>query len=250
MEALIQIFIVIALLLLLATQIYNLRKVARIDRTVWSMEARIRGEIMENFRQFEALHGLYWDLKPGMSLPPTRGWAGSPDFLKEVASHILNNKPATIVECSSGVSSIVIAWCLRQNGHGHAYSLEHAPEYADATRKLLVRNGLDQWVTIIDAPLIETTTDLGKQPWYDISGLDVDRIDTLVIDGPPANTARLARYPAGPILFNKLSAIGTVLLDDANRPDEREMTDRWMAAFGFSKINKPLTEKGLVILQK
>src|SRR5688572_31116753 len=61
------------------------------------------------FRQLESLVSLYVDLGLRKSLPPMRDWAASPDFLRELASHSLSDRPEVIVECGSGVSTIVLA---------------------------------------------------------------------------------------------------------------------------------------------
>ena len=50
----------------------------------------------------------------------------------------------------------------------------------------------------------------------------------VAIDGSPESTGRLARYPAGPLLFNRLNNGGAVFLDDASRADEKEIITLWM----------------------
>lgn len=237
-------------LVVIGVQLLMWRKIRRIDLHTWDVADRVPRAVAQCFQQLEALQGLYWDLKPALSLPPTRGWAGSPDFLRELASHVLAARPEVVVECSSGVSTVVSARCLQQLGRGHVYSLEHAPEYAQATRDLLARHGLSAWATVIDAPLIPTGTDRGSQPWYDVSGLPELPIDVLVIDGPPMDTAALARYPAGPVLFDRLSASGAVFLDDAGRPDEREIVDRWLQRHPGLELRRVPCEKGLAVLKR
>ena len=49
-----------------------------------------------------------------------------------------------------------------------------------------------------------------------------DTIDLLIIDGPPVKTNQLARYPALPLLFSKLSKECIIILDDAARPSEQQ----------------------------
>lgn len=245
-------FVVLCLLALvvIGLQLKMSRKIRRIDLHTWDGPDRVERAVAQCFQQLEALQGLYWDIKPVLSLPPTRGWAGSPDFLRELASYVLASRPEVVVECSSGVSTVVTARCLQQLGKGHVYSLEHAPEYAQATRDLLARHGLSEWATVVDAPLIPTATDRGSQPWYEVTGLPVLPIDLLVIDGPPTDTAALARYPAGPVLFDRLSASGTVFLDDADRPDERAIVDRWLQRHHDLELRRVACEKGLSVLKR
>lgn len=239
-------FVIIALLCLtLAILLLLFRKVRRVDMTLWQMSEQLPRDIQESFRQSEALISLYWELRPQSSLPPTRGWAGSPDFLRQLAGYTLDVKPLTVIECSSGISTLILALCLQKNGAGHIFSLEHSPEYADATRKLLARHGVAEWATVIDAPLVETTTDLGTQPWYDLSALKVEEADLIVIDGPPMDTAALARYPAGPKLLPKLRPGGRLFLDDSARPEERKITARWLEKNPRLAIQNFPCEKGL-----
>ena len=200
------------------------------------------------FRQSEALQGLYLDLGFTRSLPPTRGWAGSPDYLAELAGYVQRNRPAAIVECGSGVSTLIIARALQLNGSGHVHTLEHSPEHGRATRALLERHGVEAWATVVDAPLRDHAIAGETWPWYSINGLPGGAIDLIVVDGPPKRTRRLARYPAMPLLGARLAATGAVVVDDADRPDEREIVRRWKAEHpGFTERDA-FCEKGCVWL--
>jgi predicted O-methyltransferase YrrM len=246
--------LVIALTLLIVViavlMVLTFHKVRRIDLRTWSQEERLKADQHQHFRQIEALIALYWDLKPTQALPATREWVGSPDFLRTVMRRVRDTRPAVVVECSSGTSTLVIARALQLNDGGHVYSLEHEPRFAGETRELLARHGLSGWATVIDAPLIETECEGVRQPWYDLSGLQAAVIDLLVIDGPPESTASQARFPAGPKLFPRLAPGGCVMLDDANRPDERRAVERWLGAHPGFAITWQACEKGLAILHK
>jgi hypothetical protein len=114
---------VIAVLVLLAAMMaVVLHKVRRIHLAVYAIEdqlAETRREVLALFKQGQALLTLERRLGLPEGLPPVRGWAGSPDFLLQVADRILSTKPATIVECGSGVSTIVAARCAQLNQRGH-----------------------------------------------------------------------------------------------------------------------------------
>lgn len=200
------------------------------------------------FRQWEALHGLYLDLGFSRSLPPTRGWAGSPDYLAELAGYVQRNRPRAVVECGSGVSTLIIARALQLNGEGHVHTLEHSPEHGRTTRALLQRHGVEAWATVVDAPLRDHALAGESWPWYTIDALPGGPIDLIVVDGPPKRTRSLARYPAMPLLGPRLAASGAVVLDDAARPDEREIVRRWKAEHpGFTERDA-FCEKGCVWL--
>ncbi|MBB3219718.1 class I SAM-dependent methyltransferase [Pseudoduganella umbonata] len=201
------------------------------------------------FRQMEALHGLYTDLGLSRSLPDTRGWAASPDFLLELTRHALTDKPSVVVECSSGTSTIVLARCLQINGSGRVYSLEHDAAYARETRRQLERHGLTAWADVIDAPLTAQQFAGATWPWYATDGLPRNaEVDMLVIDGPPQATRSLARYPAGPALFGSLSPGAAVFLDDAQRPDEQQILRRWAAEYPEMEQRQISCEKGAAVL--
>ncbi|SDK69574.1 class I SAM-dependent methyltransferase [Streptomyces indicus] len=143
----------------------------------------------------------------------------------------------TMLECGSGASTLWTAAALRRCGAGHVTSVEHDKEYAEVTRQRLVDHGLDKWATVVDAPLVDTeVAGLGRQPWYDLSGLgDVADVDLLFIDGPPRPTASLARYPALPQLISRLGKGALVVLDDTNRKDERDIIKMWTAEGAFDR---------------
>jgi len=84
------------------------------------------------------------------------GLAASPDFLKVVADYVLAAKPNLVVECSSGLSTVVIARCLQINGVGRVVTMEHMPQFAEITRPELKRQGLSDRAVGLDAPLVPT----------------------------------------------------------------------------------------------
>jgi hypothetical protein len=53
------------------------------------------------------------------------------------------------------------------------------------------------------------------------------KIDLLLIDGPPGFIQPLSRYPAIPTLYNNLDEHCTVILDDAARKDEQIIAKKW-----------------------
>src|SRR5207244_4204311 len=111
--------------------------------------------------------------------------------------------PRIVLECGSGVSTVVCARMLQLGGSGHVYSLEHDATFAEQTRALLSRHGLSNWATVVDASLDQTT----DPPWYSENAIPKEavNIELFVVDGPPANVAHLARYPALPRMASRLA---------------------------------------------
>lgn len=181
------------------------------------------------FSQLEALDWLRAELQLAHPLPATRGYAAAPDALVELVRIIDRQAPAQVLELGSGVSTIVIARRLQQSGGGHVTALEHQPEHAERTRAELDAHGLTAVASVVDAPLRQVTVGTGSWSWYELAaGLPVV-VDAVFVDGPPGATGSLARYPALPLLRDRLAPGATIFVDDGDRPDEREMVRRWQA---------------------
>ena len=99
-------------------------------------------------------------------------------------------RPTTVVELGSGGSSLVIGEQLRRLGGGHLYTLDHDPEYAEKTRHMVDSLGLESWVTVLDAPLVDQEVSGDRFRWYDVPRevRDLAVIDVLIVDGPPQLT--------------------------------------------------------------
>jgi len=119
----------------------------RTRRAIHSAEKRL-------FSQLEAFAWLRDELQLKGPLPPTRGAAAAPDALLELVRIVDRTAAETVVELGSGVSTIVVARRMQQAGRGHIAALEHLPEYAGATRAEIVAQGLEDFATVLDAPLV------------------------------------------------------------------------------------------------
>ena len=204
-----------------------------------------------DFRQIDALFSLFFTLKPDRPLPATRGWAASPDFLKLVVEQVLLERPRLVVEASCGVSTLAIGYCLKRLGRGRLLSLEHEARFVALARERIALHGLGEFATVVHAPLVTVKIAGEEWPWYDLRDFSPgDSIDLLVVDGPPGRLHSLARYPALPLLYRSLSDRATVVLDDGNRADEKEIASRWGREFGDLMVEFRNLEKGAFILQR
>jgi predicted O-methyltransferase YrrM len=156
------------------------------------------------------------------------GWDGATILAREVGS----TGPEVVVELGSGASSLVIGLQLRASGHGHLYTLDHEPEYAALTRRHVTALGLDRWVTVLDAPLVEHALEGERFRWYALPDAvrSVAHIDLLVVDGPPQKTdpGGTPRFPAMPVLAGSLGPGSVIFVDDARREAEQRMLERWL----------------------
>lgn len=201
--------------------------------------------------QLESLFSIYSLLNINYPLPPMRGHAISPEFANILMSTIYEQKPELVVEAGSGVSTLIAAYSLKRLGAGTVISLEHHEKFLEIGTGNLKKHGLQDIATIVYAPLKEVAVRDGKWLWYDTAQLKkLKSIDMLIVDGPPAGTQKLARYPALPILFNLLSDDAVVILDDGFRKDEKKILDLWLEEFDCFESKVFNSGKGIVILRR
>lgn len=249
-----EIFIIVLLLLLIALSAYTFYKVRRVHLMQYDLQnqyQRFPDTLNLTYQQLQAFTVLDRRLNLTYALPPLRGWAASPDFLLLLAEHVHRQQPEVMVECSSGASTVVMAQCAKQNSKGHVFSLEHDVHYAEKTRQELIKQGLQEWATVIDAPLQDYLFAEQTYRWYMLnSDIKSKKIDMLIIDGPPTHLNHCARYPVGPLLLPLLNKNAVVFLDDADRSDEQEIIKNWLAEFPGLHAEKHICEKGAVSLRK
>jgi hypothetical protein len=169
-------------------------------------------------------------LVQGGYLPWTSG-SMRPAGLVAVCNEIVHGARRCIVECGSGVSTVVVARLLRERGEGALVSLEHDQHWAGVVQDQLRRESLDTIARVVYAPLE------GTPPWYDLAGLaDIpDAVDLLIVDGPPAFDPGHGhrRAPALPWFGERLIPGATVMLDDIDREGERDVLAGWEAGTGW-----------------
>ena len=212
-----------------------------------------KNEIYKQFQQIESLFSVFSLLRINRPLPPMGGWAISPDFGKIIVDLVLEKKPKIILEASSGVSTLIASYCLKQLGEGTVISLEEENKYAEVSNKALIKHGLKDIATVIHAPLEEIEIEGKKWTWYALTKIKgIKPIDMLIIDGPAqyGRVDKMIRYPALPLLFDSLSDDAIIILDDADRKDEKDIVELWLKQFNCFEVERIDTEKGTVILHK
>ena len=205
----------------------------------------------QHYQQIEALFSLTHLLDIKAPLPQMRGWAASPDFLLKIVETMLSEKPKLVLEASSGVSTLISAYCIKRLGEGRVVSLEHDLVFAEKTRQLLKQHDLEEYAKVRHAPLCPVSINGQSWQWYDLNSLEeLDRIDMLIVDGPPKKIQKNSRYPVVPLLSEKLANGCIILLDDGSREDETQIVELWNKQFHFNKTEFVKLEKGAWILKK
>ncbi len=217
---------------------------------------RLEKQALHLERNIAEVHGLtqLTTYNSPFPLPFGGGWALTADTASIIAREIVLCRPNLVLELGSGVSTILTAKLLKQAGTGQIISLDHDPVWAEKTRQYLIAAGLDDVATVYDAPLIEYELNGKPYNWYKLPERfsDLPQIDVLTIDGPPttSNPDGMARYPAMPLLIDKLSKQAIVFVDDAKREDERKMVELWTNDSAGWANEAYDTADGLVILRK
>lgn len=176
-----------------------------------------------------ALAGLVTTVGRGVLPPLPSSFSASASTLQELVELVtdLDHAP-TVLECGSGGSTFWLAAACRARGDGHVVALEHDAGYARATTRALERADLGAWATVVVAPLTAHDHDGGQVTWYDLSTAGLPTaVDLLFVDGPPQSVGAHARYPAFPLLADRLVDGAVVVVDDADRAGEADAIHRW-----------------------
>ncbi|HEY7810573.1 MAG TPA: class I SAM-dependent methyltransferase [Allosphingosinicella sp.] len=171
---------------------------------------------------------------PRDALPALGSWKADVGLLRLVSDHIAAARPEVVVEFGAGASTLVMAKAIQRAGGGRLHSFEQHEDFVEATRQWLADYGLE--ADIRAAPLCPSAHWPGL--WYQHGPLP-ERIDFLVVDGPPWTIHPLTRG-AAETLFDRIPVGGTVMLDDAARPGERIVARRWRKRwpnFEFKLVN-------------
>ncbi len=162
------------------------------------------------------------------------GWAADPVLADEVLRAVVRREPDLVVECGSGWTTVLVARCLHELGTGRIVAFEHDRRYADRTTRLLDRYSGSERVNVVHAPITEREVGGESHRWYGekADGSVSERIDLLLVDGPPGGLAPKIRYPAVPLLADRLTSDALIFLDDARRGDESDIAEAWEGQLG------------------
>lgn len=199
--------------------------------------------LLESFMQLQRLVPMT------LPMPRPGTWAASEDLLLWLAGYVLEHRPRLVVDLGSGQSSVWMAGAMRQAGYdGRVVGVDHEEQYAQATELLSQRQGVTPWLTVIHAPLIEESIGGRTVQWYDASALSsITDVDLLCVDGPPAQGAEQARWPALPFFRDRMAPGGRVILDDMIRVDEQQIAQDWSGRFPGMTSQTLEFEKGALV---
>ena len=176
-------------------------------------------------------------------------WAMDRETLCFLVSLMRQLKPRDVVEFGTGLSTSVLAWALNQlEPPGRITSVDHDPRFIRMTRDRLQAQGLKAVVSFVCAPLVARKRAGRMVPVYHFPGSTPARADLILVDAPPKALGGREGMLYQAMDFARPGTL--ILLDDANRAQERNAVARWRDVFaGAIRINElPGFPKGLVAI--
>jgi hypothetical protein len=162
------------------------------------------------------------------------GYAANLDYLEEVARNAATTA-GPVLECGSGLTTLLLGMLAGRRGVV-VRSLEHSAEWRQRIAAVVSQYQIAN-VEVLGSPL----RDYGAFAWYD-PPLDQlpEEFRLVVCDGPPGMT-KGGRYGLLPLFGRRLPEGSVILVDDAGRPGEVEMINRWRSELELTVevFNKP-----------
>ena len=218
-----------------------------VEEKLLQLEKHQAGEVQNAVRQIESFVRLQQYLGADVLAPDMHNWPVSPDFAVLLIQLIEQHAYDAVIEFGSGSSTVVLARALKKVAQrmqltpAPLLSFDHLPQYQQQTIQLLNQAGLQANNQVALAPLVPWESSTGQAfHYYDCGSVLAGLAQALqlpspkilvVVDGPPASTGPMARYPA---LAHVLEFFGHAchihfLMDDYLRADEQSIVTAWQA---------------------
>lgn len=163
-------------------------------------------------------NGILKDLIIGWNNPY---WSAHDEYLWSCIYHSMLNTKRPILECGSGLTTIVTGIIAKQAGT-IVWSLENSEEWGTRVQKVLDEFEINS-VHLCVKPLKK----YGRYYWYDPPLISMPREFGLVIcDGPHGRTIG-GRSGLVPVMKKWFTKGTLILLDDADRPGEKLISEEW-----------------------
>lgn len=221
------------------------------------LDSSLKKEVANATKQIEATIGLQSYFATG-NLPnintERHSWPVSPDFALYLVELLETNHYDLIIEFGSGISTVIIAKTLSKMAtrrHGKPpvafISFDHLDRFYDQTLAQLKQANMADEVLLTLTPLQPYTARNGNTYLYygcqpALAALSQQHLSPssrvlVLVDGPPADTGKHARYPAAPIVLAQFKGMQLdFLMDDYIRDDEKEIVALWQAEFTAARL--------------
>ncbi|MDH3001388.1 hypothetical protein A1D23_12775 [Chelonobacter oris] len=248
----------------------------KIKEYIDESEKRLRDWVyrwsLNNVKQIEDFYSLQEFFKTGELFSGFYGWPISPDIGLFIINQMRQKQYDLVIEFGSGTSTLLFAKLAAAKHHQplmsdllpqKILSFDHHANYYQRTQVLLNTNQVAKHVDLVNAPLIEWQENGQAFLYYDCEATLQQLAQNLqgksakilvLVDGPPGDTCKNARYPAVPLLFKYLAEHQIdIILDDAARPEEREVAAKWQNFLSNCQIafsdEKIINEKGIYFVK-
>lgn len=191
----------------------------------------MRGEM----RDLWGLSGMFaGEARP---LPSPGSWAITADAARYLIRWLEVHGSDVVVELGPGVSSILLT--RKKHSDRRFFGLESDPAFMPVVKDLLDYHEVANY-KLLFAPLQWQEVSGRSVNWYSQAAIAQlpERIDVLLVDGPPNQTADQQRWPAWPLLRGRMPSGSLVFLDDTSRPDEWETVQSWLQTGGLTLLHR------------
>ncbi len=228
-------------------QVQLKQQVNELTRIQDSLSQTIKTEITNATKQLEAFFSIQSYFESGQVIGELHGWPISPDLGLYLIQQLEANPYDLVIEFGSGTSTQLIAKTLATIAQRQPTRLkpiqvafEHLERYHQKSLAVLQQSGLTEAVALHHTPLKPYTSPDGEAySYYDCEPAlqalanafknNPAPVILVLVDGPPGTTGPNARYPALPLLLKHFPDTQIdLILDDYNRPTEKEVISKWL----------------------
>jgi len=147
-----------------------------------------------------------------------------PDIACRLYELVRDTHCEKIVECGSGISTIIIALAIGDRSITFV-SLEESEHWLEITKRALMAFDVLDRVQLVYSPLTPIEFNGKRIKAHDDSAIANGNADVLLVDAPPAKVGRMGVLPR---MTKHLRPGALVLLDDAVRGGEEECVRAWV----------------------
>lgn len=243
-----------------------------LSKDLESLQGLVFKRIDNSIQQIESYVSLDRFISEGRTGLNYHGWPLSTDIALYLINRITSEKYDQIVEFGSGTSTCLFAKAIESNTKddnvlinlNKLVTFEHNSTYFDKTKELLEQKNLHDYVDLKYTPLTAQSEGDRGFKYYSCdtvlaelaknSGTNSLSKMLVLVDGPPAMTCDLARYPGLPKIIELWpAAIIDFILDDFNRVEEKEVFKAWENYLKDNNIRYEVTkiscEKGALLIR-
>ena len=169
--------------------------------------------------------------------------------IEAIINTIIYANSTNIIECGSGLSTLVIGKLLSKQKNAQILAIENDETWINLITRLLNDNMISN-VTFRKSDLIQMQEEGKIGKWYNIPEIleKSDLVDAIIVDGPYAEKHHdpYSRYYSYQLIANRLKRGGFVYLDDVNRHAEKDFLNEWLKRTGLEIGKKTRWGRGQI----